>query len=52
MGSAKALAEEYWITVLRKRMNHYVQKGSDLKKHRWGFVCYWCAYNQTKAECA
>lgn len=51
-GEQKRLGEEYWITILKKRMNFYLQNGRDRKTHRWGFVCYRLTYKQTDAEWA
>lgn len=51
-GEPKALSEEYWITVLKERMNFYLQNGKDPKTHRWGFVCYRLTYEQDDAEWA
>lgn len=51
-GEKKALGEEYWITILRERMNFYLANGKDPKTHRWGFVCYRLTYKQDDAEWA
>jgi hypothetical protein len=45
-------AEEYWISILKERMNFYLANGRDPKTHRWGFVCYRLTYTQTDAEWA
>jgi hypothetical protein len=51
-GERKPLAEEYWITILKERMEFYLKNGRDRKTHRWGFVCYRLTYKQTDAEWA
>jgi hypothetical protein len=51
-GEAKPLNEEYWITILKERMNFYLQNGRDRKTHRWGFVCYRLTYRQNDVEWA
>jgi hypothetical protein len=51
-GERKLLAEEYWISILRDRMEFYLNNGRDRKTHRWGFACYRLTYKQTDAEWA
>ncbi|PVH98327.1 hypothetical protein DM02DRAFT_615896 [Periconia macrospinosa] len=51
-GEPKTFAEEYWITILKERMEFYLSHGRDRKTHRWGFVCYRLTYNQTDEEWA
>jgi hypothetical protein len=49
-GPPAPTTEEYWITVLKERMNFYLANGRDPTTHRWGFVCYRLTYTQTDAE--
>jgi hypothetical protein len=42
--------EEYWITILKERMDFYLANGRDRTTHRWGFVCYRLTYSQTDSE--
>jgi len=51
-GERKPLAEEYWISILKERMEFYLNNGRDRKTHRWGFACYRLTYKQTDAEWA
>jgi hypothetical protein len=48
----KPLAEEYWITVLKERMERFSKDGQDPATQRWGFVCYRLTYRQTETEWA
>jgi hypothetical protein len=49
-GEPKALSEEYCITILKDRMGFYLQNGTDLATHKWGFVCYRPTYAQSPSE--
>lgn len=51
-GELKPSSEEYWITILKDRMDFYLEnkKGDDRAAHRWGFVVYRLTYDQTEEE--
>jgi hypothetical protein len=51
-GPTATLKDEYWITILKERMNFYLANGRSPATHRWGFVLYRLTYAQTDAEWA
>lgn len=42
--------EEYWISILKERMEFYLRNGKYRKTHRWGFVCYRLTYDQSDED--
>lgn len=53
-GQPKPLGEEYWITILKERMEYYATHGrsDETWNQSFGFVCYRLTYRQTDAEWA
>ena len=48
--------QEHWITILRERMDWYLQNNyrteEDRKMHKWGFVLYRLTYDESEEEWA
>ncbi|ORX97619.1 hypothetical protein BCR34DRAFT_607218 [Clohesyomyces aquaticus] len=49
-GEPKAVGDEHWITLLKSRIDRYLDHGVDLERQRWGFVCYRLTYDQSEEE--
>lgn len=55
-GEPELPEQEHWITILRERMDWYLQNNyrteEDRKMHKWGFVLYRLTYDESEEEWA